>query len=293
MAVMRRCRALGLWSAVALAVVQLAGVSVGGAQDYAAILAAGDRSDADRQTDTRCDALKLITFIGSKTGWQVLDMGAGAGYSTELMARAVGPSGKGWGQNDKASERFETRLTTPAMSNAAALISSYNDPAPGLPPLDLITFLFAYHDTTFMEVDRVRMNKALFAAPGRRRSFGPPGRRRQCGEALSPDRGIDAALRARGRRFQASGGGRFPAQSRRSAHRDRVSLAHQSRRIRSQVSEAEITGGAVDPLCGLPDTNSFGCFGECPFTRGGDAATKMELLCRFASNRFSACVAEV
>ena len=30
--------------------------------------------------------------------------------------------------------------------------------------LDLITFLFSYHDTTFMEVDRVKMNKALFAA---------------------------------------------------------------------------------------------------------------------------------
>jgi predicted methyltransferase len=164
MAVMRRGRALGLWSAVALAVVQLAGVSVGGAQDYAAILAAGDRSDADRQTDMRRDALKLLTFIGPKTGWQVLDMGAGAGYSTELMARAVGPSGKVWGQSDKASERFETRLKTPAMGNAAALVSSYNDPAAGLPPLDLITFLFAYHDTTYMEVDRARMNKALFAA---------------------------------------------------------------------------------------------------------------------------------
>src|SRR3981081_4827992 len=107
MAVMRRGRALGLWSAVALAVVQLAGVPVGGAQDYAAILAAGDRSDADRQTDMRRDALKLLTFIGPKTGWQVLDMGAGAGYSTELMAPRRGPGGKVWGQSDTASEKFE------------------------------------------------------------------------------------------------------------------------------------------------------------------------------------------
>jgi predicted methyltransferase len=164
MAVTRRRRALGLWSLVTLTVIQLAGISAVRAQDYAAILAAGDRSDADRQTDLRRDALKLLTFIGPKTGWQVLDMGAGAGYSTELMARAVGPSGKVWGQNDKASERFETRLKTPAMSNATALVSSYNDPAPGLPPLDLVTFLFAYHDTTYMEVDRARMNNALFTA---------------------------------------------------------------------------------------------------------------------------------
>lgn len=134
------------------------------AQDYAAIIAAPDRSDADRQNDKRRDALKLLTFIGPKTGWNVLDMGAGAGYSTELMARAVGNGGKVWGQGNKASEKFEARLATPAMGNAVAQTRPFDDPAAGLPPLDLITFLFAYHDTTFMEVDRAKMNKALFAA---------------------------------------------------------------------------------------------------------------------------------
>ena len=134
------------------------------AQDYAAILAAADRSDADRQNDKRRDALKLLTFIGPKTGWMALDMGAGAGYSTELVARSVGPGGKVWGQSDAASEKFAARLKTPAMANVAAQVRPFDDPAAGLPPLDLITFLFAYHDTTFMEVDRAKMNKALFAA---------------------------------------------------------------------------------------------------------------------------------
>ena len=46
------------------------------AQDYAAILAASDRSDADRQTDKRREALKLLEFIGPKAGWNALDMGA-------------------------------------------------------------------------------------------------------------------------------------------------------------------------------------------------------------------------
>jgi predicted methyltransferase len=149
---------------IALAILSFAAPGVAHAQNYAAILAAADRSDADRQNDKRRDALKLLTFIGPKTGWMVLDMGAGAGYSTELMARSVAPGGKVWGQNDGASEKFEARLKTPAMGNAVAQVHSYNDPAVGLPPLDLITFLFAYHDTTFMEVDRASMNKALFAA---------------------------------------------------------------------------------------------------------------------------------
>ena len=70
------------------------------AQDYAAIVAQPDRTDADRQTDKRRDPVNLLTFTGAKTGWTVLDMGAGAGYSTELMARSVGPTGKVYGQND-------------------------------------------------------------------------------------------------------------------------------------------------------------------------------------------------
>ena len=67
------------------------------AQDYAAIVAAPDRADSDRQTDKRRDPVKLLSFTGVKTGMTVLDMGAGGGYSTELMARAVGPSGKVYG----------------------------------------------------------------------------------------------------------------------------------------------------------------------------------------------------
>jgi predicted methyltransferase len=134
------------------------------AQDYAAILSASDRSDADRQTDKRREALKLLTFIGPKSGWNVLDMGADAGYSTELIARAVAPNGKAWGQNDKPNQKFDARMQTPAMHDAVAWIKPYEDPAAGLPPLDLVTFLFAYHDTTYMGVDRAKMDKALFAA---------------------------------------------------------------------------------------------------------------------------------
>ena len=158
--------AFGIWSIMlmAIATVQITWATHLRAQDYAAILAAPDRSDADRENDKRRDALQLLTFAGPKAGWQVLDLGAGAGYSTELMARSVGPAGKVWGQNDKPNTNFETRLKNPVMSNVIGLISSYNEPATGLPPLDLITFFFAYHDTTYIDVDRARMNKALFSA---------------------------------------------------------------------------------------------------------------------------------
>ena len=61
--------------------------------DYAAIVAAPDRSDADRETDQRRDPTKFLDFAGPRPGMKVLDMGAGGGYSSELMARAVAPNG--------------------------------------------------------------------------------------------------------------------------------------------------------------------------------------------------------
>ncbi len=62
------------------------------APDYAALLAAPDRSDADREADKRRDPLPFLAFADVRPGMKVLDMGAGRGYSTELIARAVAPS---------------------------------------------------------------------------------------------------------------------------------------------------------------------------------------------------------
>jgi predicted methyltransferase len=141
-----------------------------GAPDYAALLAAPDRSDADRQADQRRDPAPFLAFAGVKPGMKVLDMGAGGGYSTELVARAVAPNGVVYGQNpaelgDKPKAAFAARLATPAMKDAVADVAPFDDPVPpGAPPLDMITFLFYYHDTAYMTVDRAAMNRKLYAA---------------------------------------------------------------------------------------------------------------------------------
>jgi predicted methyltransferase len=141
------------------------------AQDYGAIVAAPDRSDADRNTDKRRDPLKLLNFIGVKEGMKVLDMEASAGYTTELLARAVGPNGVVYAQDSaevmerQVKDKFDIRAQKPAMKGVIHVIRNYDDP---LPPdvrnLDLITFFFAYHDMTYMQIDRAEMNRKLFAA---------------------------------------------------------------------------------------------------------------------------------
>jgi predicted methyltransferase len=95
------------------------------APDYAALLAAPDRSDADRQADKRRDPLPFLVFAGLRPGMKVLDMAAGGGYSSELAARAVAPDGVVYAQNpadlgDKPKTAFAARMTTPAAKNIVA-----------------------------------------------------------------------------------------------------------------------------------------------------------------------------
>jgi predicted methyltransferase len=142
----------------------------GAAPDYAKVVAAPDRSENDRTIDKRRDPVKLLAFTGARPGMKVLDMGAGGGYSTELMARAVAPNGVVYGQNapdfgGRAKENFEARVKTPAMKDAVILLRKFDDPLPAdVKDLDLITLFFYYHDISYMDVDRPTMNKKLFAA---------------------------------------------------------------------------------------------------------------------------------
>src|SRR4051794_4818488 len=66
--------------------------------DYQAIVQNPDRTDADRKTDARRLPVQLLDFAAAKPGMRVLDIGSGDGYTTELLARAVGPQGKVYAQ---------------------------------------------------------------------------------------------------------------------------------------------------------------------------------------------------
>src|SRR5260370_165201 len=121
-------------------------------------------------------ARQLRIFTGEactavKTGMKVMDMEASAGYSTELLARAVGPSGIVYAQDSAAvierfvKDKFDIRAQKPVMKNVAHVVRDFDDPIPPeVSGLDMITFFFAYHDVTYMEVDRAEMNRKMFAA---------------------------------------------------------------------------------------------------------------------------------
>lgn len=139
--------------------------------DYAAIVAAPDRVEGDRTADARRKPEQLLAFTEVKTGMKVLDMETSSGYSAELLARAVGPTGKVYAQDSAAvierfvKDKFDIRARKPVMKNVEHVVRDFDDPIPpGVGNLDLITFFFAYHDITYMPVDRAAMNRKMFAA---------------------------------------------------------------------------------------------------------------------------------
>src|ERR1700752_4178650 len=139
--------------------------------DYAAIVAAPDRAEADRQADARRKPAQLLALTEVKTGMKVLDMETSAGYSAELLARSVGPSGTVYAPESAAvierfvKDKFDIRARKPVMRNVVHVVRDFDDPIPpDVSNLDLITFFFAYHDITYMPVDRAAMNRKMFAA---------------------------------------------------------------------------------------------------------------------------------
>jgi predicted methyltransferase len=97
------------------------------APDYAAIVAASDRSDADRKLDTNCAPAQWLAFIGAKPGVNILDIFGVYGWKAELLARAVAPGGKVYVQNSEAAfarvkDRLDARLKTPAAANIVSVV---------------------------------------------------------------------------------------------------------------------------------------------------------------------------
>ena len=84
-----------------------------------AVVAASDRSESDRMKDDERRPAELLTFLGVEPGWRVAVLVAGSGYTAELLARSVAPSGKVYAENPafvlaSAEKEWSARLATPA-----------------------------------------------------------------------------------------------------------------------------------------------------------------------------------
>jgi predicted methyltransferase len=134
-------------------------------------LAAPDRAEAERALDAGRKPEQWLSFFGIAPGQHVAEIAAGGGYTSELLARIVGPSGSVIGENPSvflqrfAEKPWSERLAKPVMKN---VVRSDGEPAAPFPPgtsgLDAVLSVLVYHDTVWQGVDRAAMNRAVFAA---------------------------------------------------------------------------------------------------------------------------------
>jgi len=151
----------------------------------AAIVNDPDRTAADRDNDRRRKPAQILAFIGLRPGMVALDLVSGGGYTAELLARGIGPTGKVFAQATPrdasrpvpAGARApgagvldrEARLATAKAAAApiALVLQRLVDPLPPeLTPgkLDVVTVMFNYHDLGALGEGRAQMNRNVFAA---------------------------------------------------------------------------------------------------------------------------------
>lgn len=167
----------------------------------AAIVASPDRSAADRTNDIRRHPVDMLMFVAARPGSTALDVSTGGGYTTELLARVIGPTGLVYAQSRQrnpnnppprpaapeggavtpppaataaprttadvlADRSAEMKAAGIAAAPIAYVALPFDNPVPpeAVGKLDLVTLMFNYHDFGFLGVDRASTNRAIFAA---------------------------------------------------------------------------------------------------------------------------------
>ena len=104
-------------------------------EQIAGIVASPDRSAADRTNDRRRKPEEMLLFIGIRPGITALDLSAAGGYTTELLARAIGPSGIVYGQSrPRDPSRAPARPAAPEGNSHPTAMSGTVQAATPAPP---------------------------------------------------------------------------------------------------------------------------------------------------------------
>lgn len=139
--------------------------------DPASVVAMADRTEHDRKLDAGRKPVEMLQFMALSPGMHVADLAAGSGYTTELVARSVGPTGKVWSQDspswdgDDLKKIWVDRLKRPGLENTTHVMRAWEDPLPAdAKDLDEVTFVCAYHDIYAEKGDVKKFNAGVLAA---------------------------------------------------------------------------------------------------------------------------------
>jgi predicted methyltransferase len=134
-----------------------------------------ERPAADKALDAGRKPEQMLDFFGIKPGMKVADLWAGGGWSSEVLARAVGPTGKEYSQNPpaflekykKAGDAWKARLSEPGLGNLVEISRPFDshDLLP-VPPgsLDAVITNMNYHDMVGRGYDMKMINSQVMKA---------------------------------------------------------------------------------------------------------------------------------
>jgi predicted methyltransferase len=135
------------------------------AERYQKVIESPLRTDQDHRMDASRHPAEFLPFTQAKPGMMVLDVSAGGGFTSQLLALAVAPDGTLWAQTPRPGPTLQKRVADKPQPNFIVVERPFEDPVPpDAPKLDLITIVLNYHDITYLPVDRAKMNARLFAA---------------------------------------------------------------------------------------------------------------------------------
>ena len=121
------------------------------APDFAAAVSDPGREEADVKLDESRKPAELLAFMGLETGDAALDLFAGGGYYSEIMARAVGPDGTVIAVNPPqftTSDQSKAKwaAVTARQSNVTMVPSQLPDYVPAANSIDFAMLHLIYHD---------------------------------------------------------------------------------------------------------------------------------------------------
>jgi len=131
--------------------------------DQHPIIESSLRTDQDREMDSRRKPLEMLNFIQAKSGMKALDIFSGGGYTAQLLAVAVGPSGQVVAMNTKPSLALQQRLLAHPQSNLIPVVSDLLEITQGASnQFDIITIVNSYHDMVNISPDILATNRRIY-----------------------------------------------------------------------------------------------------------------------------------
>jgi predicted methyltransferase len=113
------------------------------------------RSAADAKRDATSKPFEVVDFFGVQRGWQVIDLFAGNGYFSEVLAQRVGNTGKVYLHNNQAymgfADKLHERIGDDRLPNVEVYVREVE--AIDLPAesLDMAILVKTYHDVYFVQ----------------------------------------------------------------------------------------------------------------------------------------------